>query len=173
MDVLLSKELIKDRNIELGREITKVYSGKVSEQAPLLCIGILRGSFVFMADLIREINLPTEVDFLECSSYEGTESSGKVKIHKDLREDIKGREVLVVEDIVDTGITMHALRGVLEKRSPSSLSLASFLFKPSRVKKKVEIKFLGFEIEDKFVVGYGLDFNGAHRNLPELRVMGT
>lgn len=148
----------------LASEIRRDYQGK----QPLL-IGILKGSFVFMADLIRQLGLPVEVDFVKLSSYgAGRETSGKVRVVQPLDTPIKGRDVLVVEDIVDTGITVSFLLGYLRKKEPASLKLCSLTDKPCRRRVPVRIDYLGFTLPDKFVVGYGLDWDQKFRYLPNL-----
>ncbi len=163
IDELISAKAIAARVETLAREITAHYAG--SER--LIVVGLLRGSFVFIADLVREIDLPVEVDFLEASSYgDGTESSREVRILKDLRGEIAGRDVLVVEDIVDTGFTLHHVLGLLRSRAPARLEVCALLDKPSRREVPVRATWTGFEIPDEFVVGYGIDFAQRNRNLP-------
>lgn len=160
---LLGEEAIQRRVRELGQAISRDYA-----QAELLVVvGILNGSFIFMADLVRAIALPVRCEFLGLSSYgHATESSGVVAITKDLGASIEGKDVLVVEDIVDTGLTLAYLRDNLGTRKPASVRVASLLSKPARRQVDVDIDYLGFTIEDRFVVGYGLDRAGLHRNLP-------
>ena len=167
IDVFLSSEQIKNRVAELAQAINRDYAGK-----ELLVLGILNGSYVFLADLLREVKVPLLMDFMKASSYEGTESTGKVQIKLDTKLDLKGKDVLIVEDIVDTGHTMKALLKELEGRAPKSLKLASLLYKPARNIHPVKIDYLGFEIEDKFVIGYGLDFDGRFRELPYIGIYG-
>lgn len=164
-DVFISKEQIAARIEEMARDISEDYQGK-----ELLVICILKGAFIFCADLVRKLNIPVDIEFMSVGSYEGTESTGEVKINLDLKADIKNRDILILEDIVDTGITMNALLNILEKRGPKSIKLASLFFKPARIRKCVNVDYLGFEIEDKFIVGYGLDYNGAYRELPDVQV---
>ena len=167
VDVLLSREQLADRVRELGAEIARVYRGQ-----QLVMVGVLKGSFVFFADLVRAIDLPLRTDFLAVSSYGGnTESSGVVKFTQDLSRPIAGQHVVLVEDIVDTGLTMKYLLENLETRRPASLSVCSLLEKPDRAKVKIDIAFKGFTIPDAFVVGYGLDYDERYRNLPFLGVM--
>ena len=167
VDVYISSEKIKSRVKELGAQITKDYEG--TEE--LVIIGVLNGSFMFCADLIREINLPINIEFISVSSYgDSTVSSGELKVNFGLKKDIKGKDVLLVEDIVDTGNTITKLISLFEKESPRTLKLASFLFKPARLVNEVKIDYLGIEIEDKFVIGYGLDFAGRYRELPYIGV---
>lgn len=159
---LISSQEIQKRVQELGKEITAHYQGK-----ELVCVCILKGSVVFFADLIRCISMDVSIDFMRVSSY-GKEltSSGDVKINKDLSESIKGKHILLIEDIVDTGITLHFLMDILQTREPASLQIASLLHKPSNRVKDVSIGFTGFTIENHFVVGYGLDAAEKFRNLP-------
>ena len=157
---------IADRVAELGAEISNAYEGREIRMVP-----VLKGSFVFAADLLRQITVPVSIDFLGLRSYEGTESSGVVQITKDLTKPIEGCDVIVVEDIVDTGLTMQYLLENLGTRKPRSLKVCSLLHKPARTKVEVPIDYLGFTIEDVFVIGYGLDFNQQYRNLPYLGVV--
>lgn len=166
--VLLSEETLKKRVAEMGAEITRGYQGNDDR---LLVVGMLKGSFIFMADLVRHIDLHCEIDFMAASSYgNGTESSGNVRITRDLTN-IEGQHILLVEDIVDSGNTMSYILELLKSRGPASVKLVSLLDKPSRRKVPVNIDYCGFEIEDKFVVGYGLDFAGKYRNLPFIGVL--
>jgi hypoxanthine phosphoribosyltransferase len=166
-EVLISSEEIEAKVREIGARITEDYSG----ERPLL-IGILRGAVVIMSDLMRNIDLRCELDFMDISSYgTGTSSSGVVRILKDLEEDITGRHVLIVEDIIDTGLTLSYLRRSLLARKPASLEICSLLSKPSRRRVELDVKYLGFEVPDEFVVGYGLDYAGAYRNLPDICVL--
>lgn len=158
--VFLTKKQIKTRVKELGKQITKDYAGK-----SLVIVGVLKGSTIFLADLIRCIDLPCVIDFVTVKSYEGTESKGKIQTFIDLREDIKGKDVLIVEDIADTGLTLNFLTEVLKSRSPKSLQICTLLDKPSRRKVKVRPRYVGFKIPNLFVVGYGLDYNELYRNL--------
>ena len=165
--VLFSEEELSRRVAELGAEITRDYAGK----EPLL-VGILRGSFVFMADLVRRIDLPCKVDFMAVSSYgAGTASSGQVKIVKDLSESVEGRDVIVIEDILDSGHTLSCLLDLLRTRNPASVRLCTLLDKPSRRTKEVSLHYCGFSIPDYFVVGYGLDYAEGYRNLPYIGVL--
>ena len=165
IDQLISAKAIAARVEALSREISAFYAGTDK----LVVIGLLRGSFVFIADLVREIDLPVEVDFLEVSSYgSGTESSREVRVLKDLRGEIEGRDVLVVEDIVDTGHTLKAVIALLRTRRPARLETCALLDKPSRREVDVHAKWIGFEIPDAFVVGYGIDYAQRNRNLPHI-----
>jgi len=162
--ILFSREEIEATVKRLAAEIRKDYQGKY----PLL-IGILKGSFMFMADLIRLLDFPLEVEFIRLSSYgRGRESSGKIKVVQGLRSPIKGRDVLVIEDIVDTGITIAFLLDYLRKKKPASLKLCALTDKPSRRQTPVTIDYLGFTVPDKFLVGYGLDWDEKFRNLPDI-----
>ena len=165
--ILFSEEELKARVAELGRQITEDYQGR----APVI-ISILRGSYIFMADLTRQIDLPCTVDFMAVSSYgTGTTSSGQVKIIKDLSESIEGRDVLVVEDILDSGNTLSYLLKLLEQRNPASIRLCTLLDKPDRRVKEVKVDYSGFSIPDAFVVGYGLDYAEQYRNLPYIGIL--
>jgi len=163
-EILFERERIQDRVCELGEEITSDYRGTGRE---ILVVGILRGAFVFMADLIRELEIPLTVDFMLVSSYEERRrSSGVVRIIKDTQENVNDRHVLLVEDIVDTGYTCNSLQKTLKTRSPASLKFCSFLNKRGNRKVDVEPDYYGFDIPDKFVVGYGLDYREYHRECP-------
>ncbi len=163
IDEMISAKAIAARVEGLCREITKEFA----DTDKLVVVGLLRGSFVFIADLVRELKLPIEVDFLEASSYgDGMESSREVRILKDLRGAIEGRDVLVVEDIVDTGHTLDHVTRLLESRRPSRLKSIALLDKPSRREVDFKADWTGFEIPDEFVVGYGIDFAQRDRNLP-------
>jgi hypoxanthine phosphoribosyltransferase len=160
--VQIGRSEIDARVVELGRQITEDYQGR---DLHLICV--LNGAFVFMADLVRAIELPLTTDFLSVSSYGSrTESSGEVRLVKDLEQSLKNKHVLLVEDIVDTGLTMTYLLGYLEGREPLSIGVAALLSKPSRREVEVRVDYLGFEIEDAFVYGYGLDVGHVFRNLP-------
>lgn len=171
LKVMLSAEQVSARVAALGEQITRDYGGKVGADE-LVCIGILKGSFLFLADLVRRIDLPVTVDFIALSSYgDATESSGVVQLTQDLSRPIAGKHVLIVEDIVDTGLTMKYLLENLHTRHPASIKLASLLEKPTKNQAGVNIDYLGFAIEDRFVVGYGLDAAGRYRNLPYIGVI--
>ena len=161
-EVLISKEQIEKRVSELGAQISKDYEGKT-----ILLIGILKGSVPFMADLMRHIDGDVEIDFMSVSSYgSSTKSSGVVRIIKDLDKSIEGKDVIIVEDIVDSGLTLAYLKSHLLSRNPASLRVCTMLDKPARRKVEFTPDYCGFEIEDKFIVGYGLDFDQKYRNLP-------
>lgn len=164
IDQMISAKSIAARVEELAREITT----RFADTDKLVVVGLLRGSFVFISDLVRELELPVEVDFLEASSYgNSTESSREVRILKDLRGEIEGRDVLVVEDIVDTGHTLHHVLALLRSRQPKRLEVCALLDKPSRREvDDVKATWTGFEIPDEFVVGYGIDYAQRNRNLP-------
>lgn len=163
IDEMISAKTIAARVEDLSREI----AAEFSDTDQLVVVGLLRGSFVFIADLVRELNLPVEVDFLEASSYgNAMQSSREVKILKDLRGAIEGRDVLVVEDIVDTGHTLFHVIGLLKARKPRRLRTIALLDKPSRREAPVKADWTGFEIPDEFVVGYGIDYAQRNRNLP-------
>ena len=163
IDEMISAKAIAARIEDLCREIHDEFDGTDK----LVVVGLLRGSFVFIADLVRELDLPIEVDFLEASSYgDGMESSREVRILKDLRGAIEGRDVLVVEDIVDTGHTLHHVTNLLRSRDPARLRSIALLDKPSRREVDLKADWTGFEIPDEFVVGYGIDFAQRNRNLP-------
>ncbi len=166
VDVLLSEERLDARIAELGAAITRDYRGR-----PLKLIGILKGSFMFLADLARAIDLPIKLDFIGTSSYQGTTTTGVVRITTDLSRPIEGEDLLLVEDIVDTGLTMKYLLDNLATRRPASVEVCSLLRKPSRARVSVPVKYSGFDIPDAFVVGFGLDWNGRFRNLPFIGVV--
>ena len=169
MKVLLSRDAIRARIDEMGREIARDYAGK----QPHL-VGVLKGACTFMTDLIRAVELPLTLDYIAVSSYgAATKSSGEVKLVKDLDQGLEGRDLLVVEDIVDTGLTLNYLLNVLRARGPRSLKVAALLSKPSRRLVEIPVDYVGFAIEDHFVVGYGLDYNEKYRNLPDIAVYGT
>ncbi|KPQ08542.1 MAG: hypoxanthine phosphoribosyltransferase HprT [Rhodobacteraceae bacterium HLUCCA12] len=163
IDQMISAKSIAARVEALAAEITTAFAGTDK----LIVVGLLRGSFVFIADLVREIDLPVEVDFLEASSYgDSMHSSREVRILKDLRGEIAGRDVLVVEDIVDTGFTLHHVKTMLLSREPRRLEVCALLDKPTRREVEIKATWTGFEIPDEFVVGYGIDYAQRNRNLP-------
>ena len=163
IDKMISAKSIDARIEELCAEIRREYS----DTDKLVVVGLLRGSFVFIADLVRELDLPVEVDFLEASSYgNAMESSREVRILKDIRGEIEGRDVLVVEDIVDTGHTLFHVKRLLEGRAPRKMKTIALLDKPTRREAEVRADWVGFEIPDEFVVGYGIDYAQRNRNLP-------
>ena len=166
---LISSNEIQQRICALGKEISRDFAG---EEVFLICI--LKGAFLFFSGLIRSVTIPLEIDFMGCSSY-GDEkiSSGKHRLYLDLKEDISGKNVVIVEDIVDTGLTINEIFKVLRTKEPKKLKLASLLSKPSCRKIDISIDYLGFEIEDKFVVGYGLDYKQKLRGLPYIGVLDS
>ena len=167
-EVLIEEDALRDRIAELGAEISADYAGK-----DVLLVGVLKGAVFFMADLMRHITVPCEVDFMAISSYgASTDSSGVVRILKDLDESIEGRNVLVVEDIIDSGLTLSYLKRTLSARGPASLEICALLTKPERREVDVPVRYTGFEIPNRFVVGYGLDFAERYRNLRYVGVLG-
>ena len=166
-EVLIDQDTLAGRVAELGAEVSADYEGR-----DLLLIGVLKGAVFFMADLMRHLTVPCEVDFMAISSYgDATDSSGIVRILKDLDINIEGRDVLVVEDIIDSGLTLSYLIRNLESREPSSLEVCALLTKPSRREIDVPVRYVGFEIPNRFVIGYGLDFAERYRNLPYVAVL--
>ncbi|MCL2767069.1 MAG: hypoxanthine phosphoribosyltransferase [Peptococcaceae bacterium] len=165
--VLLSEDQLKQKTTELGQKISADFEGK-----ELIVVGILKGAMIFMADLVRKITIPTYYDFIAVSSYgSSTTSSGTVRLLKDLDQDIGNRHILIVEDIVDTGLTLNYLLENLHSRNPASITLCALLDKPSKRIKPVDIHYCGFSIPDVFVVGYGLDYNEKYRNLPYVAIL--
>ena len=168
LEVLISEADLAVRVKALGADITRDHAGR-----SLVVVGVLKGSFIFLADLVRAIDLPVSIDFIGISSYQGTRSTGVVQITSDLTRPIEGKDVLLVEDIVDTGLSMRYLLDNLATRKPASLQVCALLEKPSRAIVKVPIAYRGFEIGDEFVVVYGLDWDGKMRNLPFVGVPRT
>jgi hypoxanthine phosphoribosyltransferase len=161
-DVMISKEELQKRVAELGAEISKDYKGQ-----SILAISVLKGAVLFMSDLIRVLNIETKIDFMAVSSYgSSTESTGVVRILKDLDSNIQGENVIIVEDIIDSGLTLKYLKEYLMARNPKSLKICTLLDKPERRVADISADYIGFSIENKFIVGYGLDFNQKYRNLP-------
>ncbi len=168
-EVYISEEDLSLRIAEIGKAITDDFQG---EEVTIVCV--LKGAFMFCSDLLKKIDLPVKLDFIQLSSYgEGTVSSGNVKIEMDVSDSLKNQNVIIVEDIIDTGLTMTTLKEMFEVRKPKSVKVASLLFKPSRNTHPVDIDYLGFEIEDKFVVGYGLDYAGRFRELPYVGILNA
>ena len=168
-EVLIDEDRLRARVVELGEEISADYAGR-----DLLLIGVLKGAVFFMADLMRTLGIPCEIDFMAISSYGAqTDSSGVVRILKDLDINIEGRNVLVVEDIIDSGLTLQYLMRNLEAREPASLEVCALLTKPDRREIDVPVRYIGFEIPNRFVVGYGLDFAERYRNLPYVGVLNS
>ncbi|MDD2269753.1 MAG: hypoxanthine phosphoribosyltransferase [Eubacteriales bacterium] len=165
--ILISEEQIKDKISEIAKQISIDY-----EKSDLLMVGVLKGSMVFMSDLMRAMNINTKIDFMCVSSYgASTKTSGQVRILMDLREPIDGKDVLIIEDILDSGVTLSYLVDVLRARNPKSIAVCTLLDKPSRRKSEVQLKYRGFVIPDEFVVGYGLDYAEDYRNLPYIGVL--
>jgi hypoxanthine phosphoribosyltransferase len=166
-EVLIDRDVLQRRIQELGEEISTDYTGR-----DLLLIGVLKGAVFFMADLMRNLTIPCEIDFMAISSYgDSTDSSGVVRILKDLDINIEGRDVLIVEDIIDSGLTLSYLLRNLEARGPASLEICSLLTKPERREADVPVRYVGFEIPNRFVIGYGLDFAERYRNLPYVGIL--
>lgn len=166
-EILLDENKIKEKVVELGKRITQDYEGK-----ELVLVGVLKGSVMFMSDLMKTIEIPCCMDFMAVSSYgAATESSGIVRILKDLDYPIEGKDILIVEDIIDSGITLKYLLEYLKARKPSSIEVACLLNKPERRRVEIEVKYLGFEVPDHFLVGYGLDYAERYRNLPCIGIL--
>ena len=166
-NVLISKEEISKRVKELGAQITKDFEGE-----EIVVIGVLKGSVLFMADLIREIDLPMDIDFIVASSYaNSTETSGNVKIIKDINIDVENKVVIIVEDIIDTGLTMHNLKEIFKIRKCKEFKICTLLDKKERRKIEIDADYIGFDVPNYFVVGYGLDYNGKYRNLQDIGVL--
>lgn len=165
MKTLLSEPDIEKIVNQLAENINRDYQGR-----NLLVVGILKGSVIFLSDLVRKLKIPVVLDFIQVSSYVGTNSTGAINIKKDLGVDISGRDILIVEDIIDTGNTLNALKAELQKRNPKSIKVAALLDKPSRRKVAFKADYTGIEIPDEFVVGYGLDYNEEYRNLPYIGI---
>lgn len=164
--VLITEEEIKEKVKILGEEISRDFEGK----NPLL-VGVLKGCFVFMSDLMRSITIPCSVDFMAVSSYSGTTSTGAVAIQKDLSQIIEGRHIIMVEDILDSGVTLHYLEGYLSHRNPASITIATLMDKQAHRRAPVYARYSCFDVPDAFVVGYGLDYNEKYRNLPYIGVL--
>ena len=168
-EILIDEDRLRSRIVELGEEISADYQDR-----DLLLVGVLKGAVFFMADLMRQLTVPCEVDFMAISSYgASTDSSGVVRILKDLDVSIEGRHVLVVEDIIDSGLTLSYLMRNLESRNPASLEICALLTKPERREIDVPVRYVGFEIPNRFVIGYGLDFAERYRNLPYVGVLDS
>ncbi|MBS6610235.1 MULTISPECIES: hypoxanthine phosphoribosyltransferase [Peptoniphilus] len=165
-EVLYSEEEIQNKVKELGEKITEDYKGK-----NLFLLGILKGAVPFMADIMRRIDLDLEYDFMDVSSYKGTRSLGEVRILKDISTSIVGKDILIVEDIIDTGITLSYLTKVLKSRGANSIEIVTMLSKPSRRKVELPVKYNGYEIEDNFVIGYGMDYDEKYRALPFIGIL--
>lgn len=165
-EVLITEEEIQNKVKELGEKITEDYRDK-----DLFLLGILKGAVPFMADIMRKIDLDLEYDFMDVSSYQGTRSMGEVRILKDISTSIVGKDILIVEDIIDTGITLSYLTKVLKSRGANSIEIVTMLSKPSRRKVDLPVKYNGFEIEDNFVIGYGMDYDEKYRALPYIGIL--
>lgn len=167
LKILLTQQQLQQKCAEMGAQITQDYQGK-----EVLLVTVLKGAVVYLADLMRHINLPCGIDFMVVSSYAGgTKSSGVVKIVKDLDQDLSGRHILIVEDILDSGRTLSYLTGLLQSRNPASIRIATLLDKPSRRQVALQADYVGYQVPDEFVVGYGLDFNEKYRNLPYVGIL--
>lgn len=166
IEVLISEEDIHKRIREMAEELSRKYQGE-----EVVLIGILNGSVFFLTALARQLTIPIEIDFMAASSYVGTDSTGKVLITKDLDRSVSGRHVLIVEDIVDTGQTLHLLKEMLQQKKPASLEVVTLLDKPDRRKVEFEADLIGFRIPDQFVVGWGMDYNQKYRELPYIGVI--
>lgn len=165
--ILLSEQDLEDISDRIGAQITKDYDGK-----EILVVGVLKGSSLFMSDLIRKINLPLQIDYMVVSSYgSSTESSGVVRIVKDLQHSIADKHILIVEDIVDSGLTLAYLKEILKGRGPASVKICTLLDKPARRKKNVKIDYVGTDVPDEFIVGYGIDYAEYYRNLPYVGIL--
>ena len=167
LKVLFTEEQLKEKCAEMGAQITKDYQGK-----NMVLVTVLKGAVVYMADLMRHIDLECAIDFMVVSSYgSGTKSTGVVKIVKDLDEDLSGKDILIVEDILDTGMTLNYLKGLLSSRNPASIRIATLLDKPERRAVELQADYVGYQVPDEFVVGYGLDYDEKYRNLPFVGVL--
>ena len=164
--ILITEEEIREKVRQVGWQISRDYEGK----DPIF-VGVLKGCFIFMADLMRYVDIDCSMDFMAVSSYSGTNSTGAVKINKDLSEDIGGRHIILVEDILDSGVTLNYLKNYLMVRKPASIAVATLMDKPSRRKAEIYADYSCFEVPDAFVVGYGLDYNERYRNLPYIGVL--
>ena len=166
-EILFSEEVIRNRVKALGEEISRDYAGK-----EIVCIGVLKGCFVFMADLVRELNLDCSIDFMAVSSYgSGTVTTGAVKIGKDISANIEDRDVLIIEDILDSGVTLSYLREFLMQRKPASIKICTLFDKPARRRADIKADYVGLVCPDEFIVGYGLDYDEKYRNLPYIGVL--
>ena len=164
--ILITEEELKAKVKEIGEKISEDYQGKTP-----IFVGVLKGCFIFMSDLVRSVSINCSMDFMAVSSYSGTKTTGAVKINKDLSEDICGRDVIIVEDILDSGVTLNYLKSYLMVRKPASIRIVTLMDKPSRRKADVFADYSCFEVPDAFVVGYGLDYNEKYRNLPYVGIL--
>jgi len=163
-EILVPREQIREMVVRLGKRISEDYAG-----SDLILVGVLKGGFIFLADLMREITIPVDMDLIAVSSYgASTKSSGVVRIIKDMDQDVANKHVLIVEDLVDTGLTLKHLKDLFNTRKPKSVRICTAFDKPSRRKVDIEVEYKGIEIPDKFIVGYGLDYAGKYRNLPDV-----
>ena len=161
----LTREQIQNKVRELAERISSDYEGK-----EIVTVGILKGAFMFYSDLVKSIRIPLHIDFIHASSYIKTESTGEIKIHSDLSEKINGRDVLLVEDIADTGLTLQHIQGMMIERKPASLKICTFLDKKSKRLTDIKLDYVGYEIPDHYLVGYGLDYENKYRNLPYISI---
>lgn len=167
LEILIDRNQLSKRVAELGKQISVDMEGK----RPLV-ISILKGSWIFLADLVRSIDIDVDVEFMAISSYgSGTNSTGEIKLNMDLNKSVKGRDVLIVEDIIDSGLTMDFMLKLLKSRGANSVTIATLLSKPSRRKIQIPVDYIGFEIEDRFVIGYGLDFDEKYRGLKDIAIL--
>jgi hypoxanthine phosphoribosyltransferase len=167
-EILISRDEIAGMCQRLGEKISADYADR-----EVILIGVLKGAYVFMADLARHLTIPCRIDFMSVSSYgSGTRTSGVVRITKDLDSDITGKHIIIVEDIVDSGLTLRHLRQLLGTRNPASIAICTAFDKPERRKVEVQVEYVGMQIPDEFIVGYGLDFDGKFRNLPDVSILG-
>ncbi|MEG0179132.1 MAG: hypoxanthine phosphoribosyltransferase [Oscillospiraceae bacterium] len=167
LKILLTKEQISEKVGEMGKQISKDYKGR-----NLLLVTVLKGAVVFLADIMREIDIHAEIDFMVVSSYgSGVKSSGVVKIIKDLDTQLEGKDILIIEDILDSGLTLSYIKDLLASRNPASIKIAALLDKPSRRKVDLQADYVGFAVPDEFVIGYGLDYDEKYRNLPYIGVL--
>ena len=164
--VLITADEIEEKVAEVGKKISEDYEGK----NPIF-VGVLKGCFIFMADLMRHVSIPCTMDFMSVSSYSGTSSTGAVKINKDLNQDIEGRHLILVEDILDSGVTLNYLKTYLQVRKPASVHIVTLMDKPAHRKAPVYADYACFDVPDAFVVGYGLDYNERYRNLPYIGIL--
>lgn len=167
-EVLISRDEIAKMCQRIGEQISRDYAGK-----EIILVGVLKGAYVFLADLARHLTVPVRIDFISVSSYgSGTKTTGVVRIVKDLDTDITNKHVVVVEDIVDTGLTLNHLRELLSTRNPASIALCTAFDKPDRRRVQIDVEYVGMKIPDEFIVGYGLDYDGNYRNLPDVAILG-
>jgi len=167
-EIMIERSEIDAMCSRLGAQISADYEGR-----EVVLIGVLKGAFIFMADLVRYITVPCRIDFMSVSSYgSGTRTSGVVRINKDLDSDITGQHVIIIEDIVDSGLTLNHLKQLLGTRNPASIALCTAFDKPERRRVEIDVEYVGMRIRDEFIVGYGLDFDGKYRNLPDVAILG-